>query len=111
MVRGSVPTSSSASAMALAIIAGILFATFLTLVLVPVMYSVLDDATELFRTHFTYLDEDEASVEADVGDAESGVSEGGRSYAPSPARPEPETVGARRAIGQTPLLDPQPEGG
>ena len=97
--------------MALAIIAGILFATFLTLVLVPVMYSVLDDATELFRSHFTYLDEDEASVEADVGDAESGVREGGRSYAPSPARPEPETVGARRAIGQTPSLDPQPEGG
>jgi len=35
--------------MAVAVIAGILFATFLTLVLVPVMYSVVDDAGDFFR--------------------------------------------------------------
>ena len=39
--------------MAVAIIAGILFATFLTLVLVPVLYSLVDDATEFFRRHYT----------------------------------------------------------
>jgi len=38
--------------MALAIIAGILFATFLTLILVPVMYSLIDDTTDFLRRHF-----------------------------------------------------------
>ncbi len=40
--------------MAVAIIAGILFATFLTLILVPVLYSLVDDATEFFRRHYTH---------------------------------------------------------
>jgi multidrug efflux pump len=39
--------------MAVAIIAGILIATFLTLVLVPVMYSLVDDAALFFKRHFT----------------------------------------------------------
>jgi multidrug efflux pump subunit AcrB len=38
--------------MAIVVIAGILFATFLTLVLVPVMYSLLDDATAFVRRHY-----------------------------------------------------------
>jgi hypothetical protein len=38
--------------MAVAIIAGILFATFLTLILVPVMYSLVDDFETFFRKHF-----------------------------------------------------------
>jgi multidrug efflux pump subunit AcrB len=38
--------------MAIAIIAGILFATFLTLILVPVMYSLIDDTTDFVRRHF-----------------------------------------------------------
>ncbi|MDH3207075.1 MAG: efflux RND transporter permease subunit, partial [Gemmatimonadota bacterium] len=48
--------------MAIAIIAGILIATFLTLVLVPVMYSLVDDLEAFFRSHF--LNRDEALVEA-----------------------------------------------
>ena len=40
--------------MAVAIIAGLLVATFLTLVLVPIMYSLIDDAEVFFRRHFTY---------------------------------------------------------
>jgi multidrug efflux pump subunit AcrB len=40
--------------MAIAVIAGILFATFLTLVLVPVMYSLVDDVAHFFRTHYTH---------------------------------------------------------
>ncbi len=38
--------------MAIAVIAGIIFATFLTLILVPVMYSLVDDFTKFFRKHF-----------------------------------------------------------
>lgn len=38
--------------MAIAVIVGIIFATFLTLIVVPVMYSLVDDAAALFRTHF-----------------------------------------------------------
>ena len=40
--------------MAVAIIAGLLFATFLTLVLVPIMYSLIDDAEVFVRKHFTH---------------------------------------------------------
>ena len=38
--------------MAIAVIAGILVATFLTLILVPVMYSLMDDTALLFARHF-----------------------------------------------------------
>jgi multidrug efflux pump len=39
--------------MAIAVIIGILFATFLTLILVPVLYSVVDDTSDFFRRNFT----------------------------------------------------------
>jgi predicted RND superfamily exporter protein len=39
--------------MAVAVIVGILFATFLTLVLVPVMYSLVDDFAKFFAKHFS----------------------------------------------------------
>jgi multidrug efflux pump subunit AcrB len=39
--------------MAIAVIAGLAFATFLTLVLVPVMYSLLDDFDDWIARHFT----------------------------------------------------------
>jgi multidrug efflux pump subunit AcrB len=38
--------------MAIAVIAGLTFATFLTLVLLPVMHSLLDDMVSFFRRHF-----------------------------------------------------------
>jgi multidrug efflux pump len=44
--------------MAIAVIVGLTFATVLTLVLVPVMYSLIDDMSEWFRRHFTSSDED-----------------------------------------------------
>jgi multidrug efflux pump subunit AcrB len=44
--------------MAVAVIVGILFATFLTLVLVPVMYSLVDDVAAFFRRHFVAGDEE-----------------------------------------------------
>ena len=51
--------------MAVAVIAGILFATFLTLVLVPVMYSLVDDLGDFFTRHFHHADEEEASPEVE----------------------------------------------
>ncbi|MFO7892126.1 MAG: efflux RND transporter permease subunit [Longimicrobiales bacterium] len=38
--------------MAISVIAGLTFATVLTLILVPVMYSLVDDATDFFQKHF-----------------------------------------------------------
>ena len=39
--------------MAIAVIAGIIFATFLTLIVVPVMYQVVDDVGRFFRRHYS----------------------------------------------------------
>jgi predicted RND superfamily exporter protein len=61
--------------MAVAVIVGIMFATFLTLVLVPVLYSLVDDFTAFFRRHYTAGDEREGdenpSEETRGGDQES----------------------------------------
>jgi hypothetical protein len=38
--------------MAIAVIAGLTFATFLTLILLPVMHSLLDDMVSFLRRHF-----------------------------------------------------------
>jgi multidrug efflux pump subunit AcrB len=43
--------------MAVAVIVGILFATFLTLILVPVLYSLVDDMSAFFRRHFVAAEE------------------------------------------------------
>jgi hypothetical protein len=56
--------------MAIAVIAGLTFATFLTLVLVPVMYSLTDDLSAFFERHFTHRRD---AVESDEGDAEPGL--------------------------------------
>jgi multidrug efflux pump subunit AcrB len=51
--------------MAIAVIAGLTFATVLTLILVPVMYSLVDDVTAFFKRHFARVDEsDELEVPA-----------------------------------------------
>jgi hypothetical protein len=46
--------------MAIAVIAGLAFATFLTLVLVPVMYSLLDDFDNWLKRNLTRPEEPEA---------------------------------------------------
>jgi multidrug efflux pump subunit AcrB len=58
--------------MAVAVSVGILFATFLTLVLVPVLYSISDDLADWFRRHYTYADEDAAAPPAGGPDRPSG---------------------------------------
>jgi multidrug efflux pump subunit AcrB len=52
--------------MCVAIIAGILLATFLTLVLVPVMYSIADDAEELVKKYFVRQEREPARSEVAV---------------------------------------------
>jgi len=54
--------------MAVAVIVGILFATFLTLVLVPVMYSLVDDVAAFFRRYFVAADEADVRVSDDLPD-------------------------------------------
>ena len=72
--------------MAIAVIAGILFATVLTLILVPVMYSLVDDLADFFRRQFV---SDGSTEEPAVDTTE----------APTPpvVVDEPEPVGAFRS--------------
>lgn len=98
--------------MAVAIIAGILFATFLTLILVPVMYSLVDDFTEFFRRHYTHDGGEETAAESTAEEPMYEAPTRGRPVAPQPAAPEPEPVGARRqSMGPGGLMGPQPETG
>jgi multidrug efflux pump len=50
--------------MAIAVIAGLTFATVLTLVVVPVIYSIVDDMGDFFKRHFTHGEEAVETVEA-----------------------------------------------
>ncbi len=79
--------------MAVAVIAGILFATVLTLVLVPVMYSLIEDMIDFFRRVFTNVD----GIGSDSG---STVEEG---------EDQSATVGAPMPGGE-PTTSPQPAG-
>ncbi len=74
--------------MAVAVIVGIIFATFLTLILVPVMYSLVDDLARLFRRREPAREEDDSRTDA------------GSPILVSPPRtrldPEPEVAAAVR---------------
>jgi multidrug efflux pump subunit AcrB len=97
--------------MAIAVIVGILFATFLTLILVPVLHSMVDDMTDFFKRHYTHaLDEDvEAEEEAAVRDAPvegewTPTSPDGTVTQPQPATVRSEDVA--NALGRTGGLTP-----
>jgi multidrug efflux pump len=62
--------------MATAVIIGILFATFLTLILVPVLYSVVDDVSDFFKRSFTHGGET-GGVDTEVPDQPGRVGPGG----------------------------------
>ncbi|MGD2122748.1 MAG: efflux RND transporter permease subunit [Gemmatimonadota bacterium] len=112
--------------MAVAVIVGIMFATFLTLVLVPVMYSLVDDFSAFFRKHYTVQDDVEeakatgaeadhmAPVRSEVpgyGETadEDAVGEEQGEEEPAP-EPEPAHVlrGGKKTL-RAPLLRPQTE--
>jgi len=84
--------------MAIAVVVGIIFATVLTLIVVPVLYSLVDDLTDIFRKHFV------ADDDADTGDA---TEEPHRAGVPDHARP-----GGRKVADPVPALtrrmDPGP---
>ncbi|TVP42098.1 MAG: efflux RND transporter permease subunit, partial [Gemmatimonadales bacterium] len=67
------------SPMAVAVIVGIIFATFLTLIVVPVMYSLVDDATALFQRHFVA---GEPAMAAAGGGGVGGIGASGTGGAP-----------------------------
>jgi multidrug efflux pump subunit AcrB len=93
--------------MAVAVIVGIMFATFLTLVLVPVMYSLVDDFAAFFRRH--YVAEEEADSEEAVTEPLEEEEEelGGLDQVEAP-EPEPAEVYRSRASKLTPgRLRPQ----
>jgi multidrug efflux pump subunit AcrB len=69
--------------MAIAVIAGLTFATFLTLVLVPVMHSLTDDLTRFLRRHLRRSDATRERKNGGTGELEE-----------PEARPEPELVTA-----------------
>ncbi len=85
------------SPMAIAVIVGIIFATFLTLIVVPVMYSLVDDAGRFFHRHYVG---DEAPEDAS-GEPESGPSMDGERIEEGRPAPEPEHVYARELPGGT----------
>lgn len=92
--------------MAVAVIVGIIFATFLTLVLVPVMYSLVDDFTRSFKRYFVPDEEEDDS--SGGGGAPEFDREPARAPAPAPVRvPEPAEV----FRGRGGVLRPRPETG
>jgi hypothetical protein len=95
--------------MAVAIIAGILFATFLTLVLVPVLYSLVDDFALFFTKHYARK-EDEAEGGETEGSGRDEVFEGRPSEPEEEEEPEeePEPVGVRRRGLGPDAFDPLP---
>jgi multidrug efflux pump subunit AcrB len=60
--------------MAIAVIAGLTFATFLTLILVPVMHSLTDELADFFERHFTHR-RDEEKLEERMRDADLEIPE------------------------------------
>jgi multidrug efflux pump len=76
--------------MAIAVIVGLTFATFLTLVLVPVLYSLIDDASIFFRRHYSSAaaeePDDEDADAAGAGSRSDGVRERERDRVLVPAR-------------------------
>jgi multidrug efflux pump subunit AcrB len=85
--------------MAVAVIVGIMFATFLTLILVPVLYSLVDDFTAFFRRHYTQ----EGLRAAQDAEALEPAMEEVPALEPAP-EPEPATV---LRVGKNPLQGPE----
>jgi predicted RND superfamily exporter protein len=74
--------------MAIAVIVGIIFATFLTLIVVPVMYSLVDDATAPSARELDSLPGGDGSPRGPAGNGKEAGREG--------RVPSPEPVGSAR---------------
>jgi hypothetical protein len=73
------------SSMAIAVIVGIIVATALTLIVVPVMYSLVDDMVAFFRRHFV----GEPAVAVATGVVDARTNQGLPDLRPQPS-PQPE---------------------
>jgi multidrug efflux pump len=71
--------------MAIAVIVGLTFATVLTLILVPVMYSLVDDVTAFFNRHFVHDDATDDSVPYAAPYEPAAAAAPGSAPAPEPA--------------------------
>ena len=89
--------------MAVAIIAGILFATFLTLILVPVMYSLVDEVTSFLKLHFLHAEDSDLAQDGSAPE---------KGQLPPLTSPDPIGVLRERVERRTPLgpsARPSPE--
>jgi len=91
------------SPMAVAVIVGIMFATVLTLVLVPVLYSLVDDFSNFFRRHFVPPAEDEKPEAPGGSGGKETESSSGPAHDPARER-EPAHV---LRVGKNPLAGPE----
>jgi multidrug efflux pump len=105
--------------MAIAVIVGIIFATFLTLVVVPVMYSVVDDLADWFQRTFVGPEPALAGAAAGAGGAFPGAAargaspdgrgpEGGSGRPEQIPEPEPAEPAVRR-MGTSGPGEPSPD--
>ena len=94
--------------MCVAVIAGILFATFLTLVLVPVMYAIVDDMSAWLRRTYAPAEPDEGSGRARGPLPEEELPTWGAGQRPA-AEPEAAAVVARGSLGSVEGLRPATE--
>lgn len=83
--------------MAVAVIVGIVFATFLTLVLVPVLYSLVDDMVVYFKRHYSRQEE----VARPLIDTDPQPSEIGFPAVPPPLAPSPSPEVAASASARS----------
>ena len=93
--------------MCIAVIAGILFATFLTLGLVPVLYSIVDDVGAWLRR--VYLGRDHGAPPAGKGPAAADESIEDLAPFRETGRRTPEPAEVRRSFDPTPGLRPATE--
>ena len=93
--------------MCIAVIAGILFATLLTLGLVPVLYSIVDDVGVWLRR--TYLGRDDGAPPAGKGPAAADESIEDLAPFRKTGRRTPKPTGVRRSFDPTPGLRPATE--
>ena len=94
--------------MAVAVIVGIMFATFLTLILVPVMYSLVDDLSAFFRRHYVSADE---VPEPSEGSSSGAGNAGPHEPAGVPVAGPAAVYRAKSSGLETPDLRPQTEQG
>jgi multidrug efflux pump len=69
--------------MAIAVIVGLTFATVLTLILVPVLYSLTDETSEYFKRHYTHGGEEPPPPAAEAEDARVARREGAGAREPA----------------------------